>query len=196
MINIIWFVILAAGILTFMIKGDTRGLLQAMSNSAQNSIELLMALLGIMAVWSGIMKLCEKSGIVDALAKILSPIMRILFPNLEKRNKKALGSIVMNIATNMMGLSNAATPFGINAMKELQSINPVKERASDYMITFIIINGACVQFLPATVISIRAGLSAKDPADIILPTIITTLTALISGLIFNILYNKKDMADK
>lgn len=191
MINIIWFVILSAGILTFMIKGDTRGLLQAMTDSAQNSIELLMALLGIMAVWSGIMKLCEKSGIVDALAKILSPVMRILFPNLEKKNKKALGSIVMNIATNMMGLSNAATPFGIKAMKELQSINPVKERASNYMITFIIINGACVQLLPATVISIRAGLSAKDPSDIILPTILTTLTALIAGLICNALYHRR-----
>lgn len=183
MINIIWFVILAAGIITFMLKGDTGGMMQAMTDSAEHSIELLIALGGIMAVWSGIMKLCEKSGIVDFIAKILAPPMRLLFPGLEKRNRKALGSIIMNIATNMMGLSNAATPFGIKAMEELQSINPQKDRASDYMVTFLVINGACIQLLPTTVISIRAGMKAKDPSDIIIPTIITTLIALIFGLV-------------
>ncbi|QCX33465.1 spore maturation protein [Caloramator sp. E03] len=192
MINWIWFIILASGIITFMIKKDAGGLLKAMTDSAQSSIELLIALCGIMAVWSGIMKLCEKSGIIDIIAKILSPLMRIIFPGLEKKNKKAVGNIIMNIATNMMGLNNAATPFGIKAMKELQNINTDKKRASNYMITFIIINGACIQIIPTTVISIRAGLNAKNPSDIIVPTILTTLIALISGLILNALFQSFD----
>lgn len=192
MINYIWFVILSAGIITFIIKGNTGEVVKAMTDSAQSSIELLLALGGIMALWSGIMKLCEKSGIIDLVAKILSPIMRYIFPELESKNKKAMGSIIMNIATNMMGLSNAATPFGIKAMQEMQKINPYKERASNYMITFIIINGTCLQLLPTTVISIRAGFNAKDPSDIILPTILTTLTALLSGLILNFLYRSHD----
>lgn len=120
MINYIWFVILSVGIITFIIKGNTGEVVKAMTDSAQSSIELLLALGGIMALWSGIMKLCEKSGIIDLVAKILSPIMRYIFPELESKNKKAMGSIIMNIATNMMGLSNAATPFGIKAMQEMQ----------------------------------------------------------------------------
>jgi spore maturation protein A len=183
MINTIWLGMIIISVIMFLIKGDVQGMMQTMTDSAQHSIELLIALAGIMAIWSGIMKLCEKSGIVDFVAKVLNPPMRLIFPGLHKKSPKAMGSIIMNISTNMMGLSNAATPFGIKAMEELQNINPKKERASDYMVTFLIINAACFQFLPTTVISIRAGLKAGDPTDIILPTIITTLIALISGLI-------------
>jgi spore maturation protein A len=178
------------GILTFLLKGDVSGMLQAMSDSAQHSIELLVALAGIMAIWSGIMKICEKSGIVNFIAKVLKYPMKAIFPGLDKKNPLASGSIIMNIATNMMGLSNAATPFGIKAMEQLQTINKDKEKASDYMVTFLIINAACVQFIPTTVISIRASLNSKDPSDIIIPTIITTLVALISGLIANAFLKK------
>lgn len=116
--------------------------------------------------------------------------MKLLFPGLNRRSSKALGNIIMNISTNMMGLSNAATPFGIKAMEELYKINPDKDRASDYMVTFLIINSACIQLLPTTVISIRAGLKAADPSDIIFPTIITTLIALISGLLSSLFLKK------
>jgi spore maturation protein A len=179
-----------AGIVVFIIKGNAGGVVQVITSSAQGSIELLIALAGIMAVWSGIMKICEKSGIVDFISRILSLPMRIFFPGLEKRNKKALGNIIMNISTNAMGLSNAATPFGIKAMEELQKINENKGRASDYMVTFLIINASCIQLLPTTVISIRAGLGSSNPTDIILPTIITTLIALFSGLLSSIFLKK------
>lgn len=190
MINIIWFGMIAISIVFFLIKGDVQGMMQTMSDSAQHSLELLIALAGIMAIWSGIMKLCEKSGIVDFVAKILSPPMRLLFPGLEKRNKKAMGNMIMNISTNMMGLSNAATPFGIKAMEELQSINTQKDRASDYMVTFLIINATCIQLFPTTVISLRAGLKSANPTDIILPTIIATVIALISGLLSSAILKK------
>jgi spore maturation protein A len=190
MINIIWFAMIATSIVFFLIKGDVQGMMQTMSDSAQHSLELLIALAGIMAIWSGIMKLCEKSGIVDFVAKILSPPMRLLFPGLEKRNKKAMGNMIMNMSTNMMGLSNAATPFGIKAMEELQSINPQKDRASDYMVTFLIVNATCIQLFPTTVISLRAGLKSANPTDIILPTIIATVIALISGLLSSAILKK------
>ncbi|TDT50561.1 nucleoside recognition domain-containing protein [Fonticella tunisiensis] len=186
MINWIWFLMIIAGIISFLLKGDGKGLMETMTESAQKSIELLIGLGGIMAVWSGIMKLCEGAGIVDFIAKVLSFPMKLLFPGLERKNKKASGAIIMNIASNMMGLSNAATPFGIKAMEELQRINPDRERASDYMVTFLIVNAACIQLLPTTVLSIMSGLKSSNPTEIILPGVITTIIALVSGIISSI----------
>jgi spore maturation protein A len=183
MINVIWYIMLILSLLIFLLKGDIKGITSTMTFSAEHSIELLIGLAGIMAVWSGMMKICEKSGMVDIMAKILSPTMKMIFPGLKRKNPKALGNIIMNISTNMMGLSNAATPFGIKAMEELQLINPEKDRASDYMVTFLIVNAACIQILPTTVISIMAGLKSQGPTDIIVPGIITTLIALVTGLI-------------
>lgn len=190
MINIIWYIMLIISIVIFVVKGDVKGITDTMTFSAEHSIELLIGLAGIMAVWSGIMKICERSGMVDIISKLLAPTMRFLFPGLEKKNPRALGNIIMNISTNMMGLSNAATPFGVKAMEELQNINADKERASDYMVTFLIINAACIQILPTTVISIMAGLKSINPTDIIIPGIITTFIALLSGLISSSLLKK------
>lgn len=186
MINGIWLFMIIAGIFVFLLKGNPGEMIGVMGDSAQGSIELLIALTGIMAVWSGIMKICEKAGIVDFIAKLLALPMKVFFPGLERKNKRALGNIIMNISTNAMGLSNAATPFGIKAMEELQIINENKDRASDYMVTFLIINAACIQLLPTTVISIMAGLKSTNPTAIIGPTILTTLIALTSGLISSI----------
>lgn len=191
MINWIWFFMIIVGIAAFIAGGDVEGLVSTMTDSAEHSIQLLIGLAGIMAVWSGIMKLCEKAGIVNFIAKILSLPMRLLFPSLEKKSRGAMGSIIMNISTNMMGLSNAATPFGIKAMEELQRINPTKDRASDYMVTFLIINSACIQLLPTTVISIRAGLKSQNPAEIILPTILATSAALVTGLVASMFLKRR-----
>lgn len=191
MINWIWFFMIIVGIAAFIAGGDVEGLVSTMTDSAEHSIQLLIGLAGIMAVWSGIMKLCEKAGIVNFIAKILSLPMRLLFPGLEKKSRGAMGSIIMNISTNMMGLSNAATPFGIKAMEELQRINPTKDRASDYMVTFLIINSACIQLLPTTVISIRAGLKSQNPAEIILPTILATSAALVTGLVASMFLKRR-----
>lgn len=183
MINIIWYIMLIISIGMFVLKGDIGGITNTMSYSAQHSIELCIGLMGIMALWSGIMKICEKSGMVDIISRILAPTMKLIFPGLEKRSPRALGNIIMNISTNMMGLSNAATPFGIKAMNDLQEINREKDRASDYMVTFLIVNAACIQIVPTTVISIMAGLKANSPTDIIIPGVIATTVALLSGLI-------------
>lgn len=190
MVNYIWFIMIITGIISFILNGNTGEIVPTMTSSAASSIELLIVLAGVMAIWYGIIKICEKAGLVDLVAKALSLPLKLLFPKLDKKNKSALGSIVMNLSSNMLGLSNAATPFGIKAMEELQKINPDKERASDYMVTFVIINGACIQLIPSTVISIRAGLGAKDASSIILPTIISTLVALTFGVVSDIILRK------
>lgn len=190
MINIIWYLMLIISIVVFVVNGDVKGITNTMTFSAQHSIELLIGLAGIMAVWSGIMKICERSGMVDLVSKILAPTMRLIFPGLAHRSPKALGNIIMNISTNMMGLSNAATPFGVKAMEELQYINPEKDRASDYMVTFLIVNAACLQILPTTVISIMAGLKSSNPTEIIIPGLLTTFIALVSGLLSSVILKK------
>ena len=183
MINWIWLFMILMAIAAFLIKGDASGLVSAMTDSAERSVQLLIGLTGIMAVWSGLIKICEQSGAMDLLAKLLRLPMRLLFPGLSKRSPRAQGSIIMNIASNMLGLSDAATPMGIKAMEELQKINPDKDSVSDYMVTFLIVNAACIQLLPTTVISIRAGFNSKSPGEIILPTIAATSVALVFGLI-------------
>ncbi|MEG0371252.1 MAG: nucleoside recognition domain-containing protein [Clostridium sp.] len=182
MINGIWFVMIILGIISFIINGESAVLVETIGLSAEKSIKLLITLGGMMAVWSGIMNICKESSLVDLLSRALKLPMRILFRGLYQKSPEAQGNIIMNIASNMMGLSNAATPFGIKAMESLQNINPIKDRASDYMVTFLIVNSACIQFLPTTVISIRASLSSANPSDIIIPTILATGISLIIGL--------------
>lgn len=183
MVNGIWYLMLVIGILDFMISGNSADISKVLSSSAAGSIELLIGLTGVMAIWSGIMKICERSGLVAIMGKLLAPVIELIFPGLNKKNPRAVGSIVMNLSTNMMGLSNAATPFGLKAMEELQLINGDKDRASDYMVTFLILNAACIQLLPTTVLSIMAGLNSSNPMAIILPGLISTTSALITGLI-------------
>lgn len=189
MINIIWFLMIAIGILVSFFYNPA-DFSKIIADSAENSVKLCISLLGIMGIWSGVMKLCDKSGLVEIFYRILSLPMKLLFPKLELKNKKALYNIVMNISSNMLGLSNAATPFGIKAMEELQTINAKKDTASDYMITFIIINSTCIQLIPATVISIRGSLGSLSPSSIILPTLITSTVTLIIALILERIFRR------
>ncbi|CCC57954.1 nucleoside recognition domain-containing protein [Caloramator australicus] len=184
MVNRFWFFMIVLGIASFIIRGDNT-LIKAITESSQRSVELLLALLGIMAFWSGIMRIAEKSGLVDVLSKFLSPPLRFIFPGLYQRSKSAFFNIIMNITSNMLGLSNAATPFGLKAMEELQKINPKKDTASDYMVTFLIINSASLQIIPTTLISLRASLGSNNPTSIITPIILTSLISLIIALILD-----------
>lgn len=189
MINIIWFLMISIGILVSFFYNPA-DFSKIIADSAESSVKLCIGLLGIMGIWSGVMKLCDKSGLVEIFYKLLSFPMKLLFPKLEVKNKKALYNIVMNISSNMLGLSNAATPFGIKAMEELQTINSKKDTASDYMITFIIINSTCIQLIPATVISIRGSLGSQNPSSIILPTLVTSTVTLIIGLILERIFRR------
>ncbi|MGV8979937.1 nucleoside recognition domain-containing protein [Clostridium sp.] len=183
MINIIWFLILFVGIIVGIFTGKGEVLSKAVVLGASGSVELVIGLVGMMCLWCGIMKIAEKSGLTDKLAGVLRPILKIIFKGAGK-NQKAMASITMNLTANMMGLSNAATPFGIKAMEEMQKTNSEKETASNDMALFLVLNAACIQFLPTTVISIRAAYNSQNPAIIILPAIIATGTAAILGVVY------------
>jgi spore maturation protein A len=183
MINIIWFLILALGIIIGIVTGKAEVLSKAVVSSTASSVELVMGLVGMMCLWCGIMKIAERSGLTDKLSGVLRPILKIIFKD-AGRNTKAMSSITMNITANMMGLSNAATPFGIKAMEEMQKVNIEKDTASNDMALFLVLNAACIQFLPTTVISIRAAYNSQNPAIIILPAIIATGTAAALGIVY------------
>ncbi|MBU3129689.1 spore maturation protein [Clostridium sp. FP2] len=183
MINIIWFLILFLGIIIGIFAGKAEILSKAVISSTSSAVELVIGLVGMMCLWCGIMKIAEKSGLTDKLAKVLRPILKLIFKEAGK-NQSAMSSITMNLTANMMGLSNAATPFGIKAMEEMQKINKVKDTANNDMALFLVLNAACIQFLPTTVISIRAAYNSRNPAIIILPAIIATGTAAILGVVY------------
>lgn len=183
MINYIWFLILAAGILVGLFTGKGELISKSIISSAGSTVELVIGLLGLMSLWCGIMKIAEKSGLIDKLAKILKPVLKLIFRD-TARSEKALGAIVMNLTANMMGLSNAATPFGIKAMEEMNKNNPKRDTASNDMAIFLVMNAACIQLLPTTVISIRAICGSQNPAEIIIPAAIATGLAAIAGVIF------------
>ncbi|MBE6066053.1 nucleoside recognition domain-containing protein [Clostridium cochlearium] len=182
MVNYIWFFILVIGIIVGIITGRGEIMSKVIISSTTSTVDLIIKLLGIMSLWCGIMKIAEKSGLTDKLAKILKPILRLILKEAGK-DDKTLGPIVMNITANMMGLSNAATPFGIKAMENMQKINPHEDTASDDMAIFLVLNAACIQIIPTTIISIRAAAGSNSPADIILPSILTTGMAGIVGII-------------
>ncbi|MGN1091957.1 MAG: nucleoside recognition domain-containing protein, partial [Alphaproteobacteria bacterium] len=145
---------------------------------------ICIGLIGVMSLWLGIMQIAQKAGLLDLFAKLLSPVVRLIFPDIPKDNP-VQADMTMNVAANALGLGNAATPMGIKAMEGLQKLNKnPKDTASDSMCTFLTINTAGVQILPVSVIAILMSLGATNATDIILPTLLTTFGALIIGILF------------
>lgn len=181
MINVIWFGILFIGIVFGLASGNGELLSKTIVTTTEDTVQLIIQLLGMMCLWCGVMKIAEKSGLTDKLAKILKPVLRLIFKE-AGQDDKALGAIVMNITANMFGLSNAATPFGIKAMEEMARLNGHSDKASNDMVLFLILNAACIQFVPTTVVSIRAAVGSANPGAIILPALCVTTSASIIGI--------------
>lgn len=152
-------------------------------NSAGRAVELAIALIGVMAFWLGIVNIAKKSGLTDAFSKIIKKPLLLLFPDL-KNNNEAISNIALNISANALGLMNAATPFGIKAMENMQKNNPEKEKATNSMCTFLAINTAGFQLVPAVVIAILASNNMENPQIIIIPTLIVTSIAFLSAIFF------------
>ncbi|MFL0248404.1 nucleoside recognition domain-containing protein [Candidatus Clostridium stratigraminis] len=183
MINVIWFVILTFGLGFGLITGKGDIVSKSVVTTAGSTVEFIIKLAGLMCIWCGIMKIAEQSGLTDKLAKLLRPLLKHIFKEAAK-DEKAMGAIVMNLTANMMGLSNAATPFGIKAMEEMDRLNKDKGIASNDMALFLVLNAACIQLVPTTVLSIRAATGSSNPGAIIIPAMIATLAAAIMGVIF------------
>jgi spore maturation protein A len=145
------------------------------------AVKIAIGLIGVMALWLGIMKVAEEAGMIHIIAKIVRPITKRLFPSIPS-DHPSIGAMIMNIAANMLGLSNAATPLGLKAMEELDKINPKKGQASDDMITFLVINTSAITIVPATAIAIRASLGSGNPQMIVIPSIIAASMATIVGV--------------
>lgn len=151
---------------------------------ADTAVTIALGLIGVMALWLGIMKIAEAAGLVTLLAKMAKPLMIRLFPDVPPEHP-AMGAMLSNMAANMLGLSNAATPLGLKAMEELNKLNKHAGTATDAMCMFLTINTSAITIIPATVIAIRVSLGSHSPSDIIVPTFIATVVALTCGVFFN-----------
>ena len=158
-----------------------------MLTASSKSIELILTMIPIMCLWLGIMNIAKKSGLLDKLAKLLTPILKLIFPEIPK-DSPCFSYVSINIIMNMLGVGNAATPFGLKAMKELQNINPNKDTASRSMITFLVMNTAAITIIPTTIISLRILNKSINPMEIVPYIIITSTLSCIIGLILDRLY--------
>jgi len=179
MLNYIWFGMMFIAVITGIVNGTIEAVTQAAIDMAKVAVELAIGLIGIMALWLGVMKIAEKAGLMSLIAKVVKPITVRLFPDVPP-DHPAMGSIVMNMSANMLGLGNAATPLGLKAMEELQQLNPNKDTASNAMVMFLAINTSSVQLiLPATVVALMGMAASEIFLTTILATTCSTITAVI-----------------
>ncbi len=182
MINIIWAAMIIMGILTALFTGNMENVNSAVISSGEEAVSLCITMLGIVGMWSGIMKIAEKSGLMKKWSDKMAPVMKFLFPGVPKDNP-AYGYMCTNIIANMAGLGWAATPPALKAMKELSRLNNNSEKASRDMCTFLIINISSIQLIPVNIIAYRAKYGAENPAAIIVPGIIATLCSTLTAVI-------------
>ncbi len=171
--NWIWFLLFAVSIIVGAVNGRLDEVTNATIDATKVAVELAIGLIGVMAFWLGLMQVAEKAGLIGSLAKLLRPLLTRLFPEVPA-DHPAMGSMLSNIAANMLGLGNSATALGLKAMQDLQDLNVEKSSASNAMATFLAINTSSVTIIPATVIAVRASAGSASSAEIIGPTLIAT----------------------
>lgn len=176
MLNVIWLFLLVSGIIVAALNGQIELVTAAALDAAKGAVNVCFDLIGIMALWLGIMRIAEKAGLIQGLASLLRPLLRYLFPSVPPRDP-AMGAIILNLSANMLGLGNAATPFGMKAMQELQRLNGNRPEASRAMCTFMALNTSCITFIPATIIGIRLAYSSVNPTEIVGACIFATSCA-------------------
>ena len=164
-------------------------------SSSKTAFEISLGLTGILALWLGIMKIGEKGGLVNLLARVLSPVFTRLFPDIPKGHP-VTGSIFMNIAANMLGLDNAATPLGLKAMEQLQELNTKKDTATNPMIMFLVLNTSGLTLIPVSIMVYRAQLGAAQPTDIFVPILLATFFSTIAGIIITSLYQRINLINR
>jgi len=201
-LNYIWIAFFLIGFLfalgQLIFNGDTsvfNKIVESTFSSAKTGFEISLGLTGVLTLWMGLMRVGEKGGAVSLLSRVIGPLFRRLFPKLPA-NSPAHGSMMLNVAANMLGLDNAATPMGLKAMKELQEHNPDKEVASDPMIMFLVLNASGLVIIPVTIMVYRAQMGAANPADVFIPILIATYVATLAGLISVAIAQKINLFNK
>ena len=186
--NYIWVVLIVFSFFCAVATGNMNTLSSSVISGGTDAITLALKLVGIICFWNGLMAIAEKSGLTKLLCKALSPVLKILFPKL--KDEKAKNAISMNITANFLGLGNAATPFGLEAMNRLKRIECKGDIASDNMVRFVVINSAAIHLVPTTVALLRQEYGSESPMDIIVPALITSLIALTCGVILTAILKK------
>ena len=182
MLNYIWFGLMAVALVVAAINGTAEAVTTGAVESAATAVQIAIGLVGIMTLWLGMMRVAEAAGLVSLVGRALRPLLRWLFPEVPPGHPAA-GAIVLALAANMLGLNNAATPLGIKAMEELQTLNPDKETASNGMVTLMAITTSGVQLIPASMIGVLAAAGSTNPTAIIAPAILATFAGTIAAVI-------------
>ena len=191
MVNIIWVLFIIIGIIYSLISGNFNVINNEILVSGKSALELLLGMLPLLVIWMGLMKVAEEAGIISSISKMMSPILKKIFPSVPNNNP-SLGFIASNIAANMAGLGSAATPFGLKAMESLQKLNKDKKVASEAMITFLVLNTSGVTIVPTTIISLRLLYGSVNPSVVLPFCIIATTCSTIGGLTIDYLIRRKD----
>lgn len=201
-LNYIWvaFFIIAfvIALLKMIFMGDMEvfpAMMNSTFDSSKTAFEISLGLTGVLSLWLGIMKIGEKGGVIAVLSRILSPVFTKLFPDIPKGHP-VTGSIFMNIAANMLGLDNAATPLGLKAMEQLQTLNPKKDTATNPMIMFLVLNTSGLTLIPVSILVYRAQLGAAQPTDIFIPILLATFFSTLAGIVITSLYQRINLLNK
>jgi len=190
MVNKIWGFFIVVGILFCLCTGNTEIINSELLNSTKQALDMAVKIFPVMALWLGIAKIAEESGLLKKMSLKLSKILKYIFPEIPK-DHESLSYISSNIIANMFGLGNAATPFGLKAMQSLQSINDKKDTASRSMITFLVLNTSGVTLIPTTIISLRMLYGSSNPTSIVFPCIIVTTIGTVAGLLMDRFLGRK-----
>lgn len=195
-LNYIWITFFLVAFLVAVVKlvffGDVEvfpAIINSTFDTSRTAFEISLGLTGVLSLWLGIMKIGEKGGVVNAMARVLSPVFRRLFPGIPEGHP-VIGHIFMNISANMLGLDNAATPLGLKAMEGLQTLNNEKDRASNAMIMFLVLNTSGLTIIPVSIMVYRAQMHAANPTDIFIPILIATFVSTLAGIIFTSLFQR------
>ena len=192
MINKIWASFIIIGITYSILTGNIELISSEIIKSAESSFNMIIKIFPVMALWLGIMKIATESELLTKISKILYPVMKKIFPEIPK-NHESISLITSNVIMNMFGLGNAATPFGLKAMKSLQTLNKKKEEATRSMITFLVLNTTGLTVIPTTIISLKMMYGSTNPTEIVLPCFLASLISTILGLIIDNLLARKEI---
>jgi len=187
--NWVWLILLSVGIVFAILTGNLDAFTKALFDGAKSAVEVSLFLLGIVSIWLGITRILEDSGLIHRIAHLFRPLISRLFKNIPG-DHPAISAITLNVLANLFGLGNAATPLGIKAMQELDTLNQDKETITFEMMIFIVINTASIQLIPFTVIGILAGSGALSPAAVALPTLVATVISGLAALLILFIFRK------
>lgn len=190
MLNKIWPAFLIISFIYAILNGNIEEFNNSIFTSCAQTVDLILKLFGTMCLWNGLMKIVQETSLMKKLTKFISTLMKILFPKMKKEDKE-YKEITINIIANLLGIGNAATPLGLKAMQTMQEKNPQKDKITDSMAMFIVLNTASIQLIPSTVIAVRASLGSVNPSQIIVPVWIATIAADVAGIVASKILMKK-----